>query len=193
MLGMIWAQGHDRAIGRGGGMAWHVPEDFAFFKAVTWGYPVIMGRKTWESFPEKFRPLPERQNIVITRNPNFQAPGAIVTDSFESAFAIALEHTSADPRNDSTDPLVWSIGGAHFYNELIDRADGVVVTDIDVAVPDADAYAPEIPADWELIAADPSRGWHKSRKGPSYRFSAYRPRGSKFPASVLHAAIEQNL
>ncbi|MDO5025532.1 MAG: dihydrofolate reductase [Trueperella sp.] len=194
MLGMIWAQGHDRAIGRDGGMAWHVPEDFAFFKAATLGHPVIMGRKTWESFPAQFRPLPGRQNIVITRNSDYAAPGALVTDSFDTALELALQYarTEATPGSlsNSADPLVWLIGGAHFYNALIDQADGVVVTDIDLAVPEADAFAPAIPPDWELIATDPSRGWHTSRKGPQYRFSVYRPRGSKFPASVLPAATE---
>ena len=74
-VGMIWAQTPDRVIGRDGTMPWHLPEDLAHFKEHTLGHPVIMGRRTWESFPERFRPLPGRTNIVITSSPGRVARG----------------------------------------------------------------------------------------------------------------------
>ena len=69
-LGLVWAQARGGVIGKDGGMPWHVPEDLAHFKAVTSGHPVIMGRRTWESFPARFRPLPGRRNIVVTGSPS---------------------------------------------------------------------------------------------------------------------------
>ena len=75
-LGLVWAQARGGVIGKDGGMPWHVPEDLAHFKAVTSGHPVIMGRRTWESFPARFRPLPGRRNIVVTASPSWAEPGA---------------------------------------------------------------------------------------------------------------------
>ncbi|WP_425280681.1 dihydrofolate reductase [Leucobacter insecticola] len=80
-LGMIWAQSRNGAIGRDGDMSWHLPEDLAHFKRVTLGAPVIMGRRTWESLPERFRPLPGRANIVVSRDPAYRADGATVVSS----------------------------------------------------------------------------------------------------------------
>ena len=76
MVGLIWAEAHGGVIGADGGMPWHVPEDLAHFKEVTLGAPVVMGRKTWDSLPERFRPLPGRDNIVITRQQDWAADGA---------------------------------------------------------------------------------------------------------------------
>lgn len=93
IVGMIWAQTNQGVIGADGGMPWHLPEDMAHFKRVTLGHPVVMGRRTWESFPDKFRPLPERTNIVVTRQPGWastpEASGAVVLDSLEEAIVEA--------------------------------------------------------------------------------------------------------
>ena len=75
-IGLIWAQARGGVIGKDGAMPWHLPEDLAHFKRTTLGCPVIMGRKTWDSLPPKFRPLPGRRNIVVTRNTQWQADGA---------------------------------------------------------------------------------------------------------------------
>ena len=75
-VGLIWAEARGGVIGAEGGMPWHVPEDLAHFKAVTLGAPVIMGRKTWDSLPERFRPLSGRENVVITRQQDWTADGA---------------------------------------------------------------------------------------------------------------------
>ncbi|VEI13817.1 dihydrofolate reductase [Trueperella bialowiezensis] len=178
MLGLIWAQGHDRAIGRDGAMAWHVPEDMAFFRTMTTGHPVIMGRKTWESLGEKYRPLPGRQNIVVTRNPGYFANGALLAPSVEEAYSLA--RMSAKAATGEDDPLVWVMGGGQIYAAALELADGVVVTDIDLEVPGADTFAPHIPFDWETVSSDPERGWHTSTNGTRYRMSVYRKKRSGF-------------
>ena len=86
-LGLVWAQARGGVIGKDGGMPWHVPEDLAHFKAVTSGHPVIMGRRTWESFPARFRPLPGRRNIVVTGSPSWAEPGAVRAESLDAALA----------------------------------------------------------------------------------------------------------
>jgi dihydrofolate reductase len=88
VLGLVWAQAHAGVIGRNGGMPWHVPEDLAHFKAVTLGAAVVMGRRTWESFPERFRPLPGRRNIVLTRDASWSADGAERATSLDDALAL---------------------------------------------------------------------------------------------------------
>ena len=88
-IGLIWAQARGRVIGKGGVMPWHLPEDLAHFKRVTLNHPVIMGRKTWDSIPPKFRPLPGRTNIVVTRQSDWQAEGALRADSLEGALTLA--------------------------------------------------------------------------------------------------------
>jgi dihydrofolate reductase len=101
VIGMIWAQTENGVIGRDGGIPWHVPEDMAHFRATTTGHPVIMGRRTWESFPEKFRPLPDRTNIVLSRS-GTDLPGAVVVDSLDAA----LEAAQAGPGAEE----IWIIG-----------------------------------------------------------------------------------
>ena len=93
-VNLIWAQacdkeGHDGAIGFEGGMPWHLPEDMRRFKELTVSHPVIMGRKTWESLSPKYRPLPNRDNIVVSRDPAYTAPGATVVDSLDDALDLA--------------------------------------------------------------------------------------------------------
>ena len=95
VIGMIWAQTEDGVIGRDGGIPWQVPEDMAHFKATTTGHPVIMGRRTWESFPPAFRPLPDRTNIVISSS-GVDLPGAVVVDSLDAAFEAAQGSPGAE-------------------------------------------------------------------------------------------------
>lgn len=102
-IALIYAVAANGVIGRNGSMPWHVPEDLAHFRALTSGCPVIMGRKTWDSLPERFRPLPGRRNIVITRQDGWQARGAEVAHSLEQALEVARS-TQAD--------TVWVMGGA---------------------------------------------------------------------------------
>lgn len=166
-VGMIWAEargvdaeGRERgAIGRGGDMPWHLPEDLAHFKRVTLGAPVIMGRRTWESLPERFRPLPGRENAIVTRDPGYIAEGATVVDSLEAAIAaVPGEHRA------------WIMGGGELYRAAMPRATELWVTRIDLDVPDADTFAPEIGDEWTL--ADPGEAL-TSKTGLGYRFERW--------------------
>ncbi|MBO3663348.1 dihydrofolate reductase [Microbacterium stercoris] len=161
----IWAQSASGAIGADGGMLWTLPEDMAFFKRATTGSPVVMGRRTWQSFPDRFRPLPDRPNIVITRDEGFEAPGAEVVHSLDRALARAAE----------LDDEVWVIGGAEIYRQAMPLLDELWVTRVDVDA-EGDAYAPEIDGSWHLDRSDPPEhgGWHTSRTGTRYRFEVLR-------------------
>ncbi len=160
-IGLVWAQARDGVIGAAGGMPWHVPEDLAHFKSVTMGMPVVMGRRTWESFPERFRPLPGRRNIVVTRNDDWSAPGAERAASLDDALALAADAET-----------VWVIGGGALFREVIGRADVLEVTDLDVSV-EGDTFAPAIGDEWGVVRRDPANGWHTSHSGIPYRFLGY--------------------
>lgn len=157
-VGLVWAQADDRVIGRSGIMPWHLPEDLRHFRRTTGGATVVMGRTTWLSLPERFRPLPGRRNIVLSRQVGFTAVGADVRDSLPAA----LEDTSPAER-------VWVIGGGQVYAAAMPLADLLVVTEIDAAV-DGDTRAPCIDATWQVTALDPQVGWHTSVTGLAYRF-----------------------
>lgn len=158
---LVWAQSRNGAIGRDGAMPWRLPEDLAHFKQVTQGAPVIMGRRTWESLPARFRPLPGRQNIVVTRDGAYQADGA--TTAPDPATALAVRH-----------PMVSVIGGAELYAATMPVATELVVTRIDIDVPDADTFAPEIGDEWRMVETTEPL---VSSTGLGYRFERYR-RGS---------------
>ncbi|HHY07876.1 MAG: dihydrofolate reductase [Lawsonella sp.] len=160
MLGMIWAQSQDGWIGRDGAMPWHVPEDLRHFKEVTLSHPVIMGRRTWDSLNPRFRPLPGRTNIVLTRSQDWAADGAVVVHSAEEALAAVADAESA-----------WVMGGSHIYDLFLPYADRCEVTELDIQVPDGDTPAPSLSElEWEQVSAEP---WHTSRSGIRYRFTAY--------------------
>ncbi|MCR2813393.1 dihydrofolate reductase [Microbacterium sp. zg.Y1090] len=158
-IGLVWAEARGGVIGADGGMPWHVPEDLAHFKAVTAGAPVIMGRRTWESFPPRFRPLPGRRNIVVTRDTAWADDGAERAGSLDAALWLADADAPA---------RVWVIGGSGLFREAIDRADLLEVTELDLEV-QGDTFAPDR-SSWPVAAADPGEGWHTSRTGIRYRF-----------------------
>ena len=166
-IGLIWAEAHDGVIGSGGTMPWHLPEDLAHFRAITGDSAVVMGRRTWESLPERFRPLPGRLNIVVTRRPDWQADGALSAHSLDEA--IAASGTDADA-------TIWVIGGAELYSSAIAHADRLEVTEIDLDV-DGDTFAPAIGEGWTAAARDPETGWYDSRTGLRYRFVRYERTG----------------
>jgi len=153
-VNLIWAEAADRVIGMDGALPWHLPEDMRRFKELTMGATVVMGRVTWESLPEKFRPLPGRRNIVITRQPSYEAAGAEVVSSLEAA----LERADGD---------VWVIGGASIYEQAMPFADRVVRTRIHVQV-EGDTRAPVLDSAWTMVARDPESGLHKSETGLDY-------------------------
>jgi dihydrofolate reductase len=159
-VALIWAQARDGVIGRDGELPWHLPEDLARFRALTRGCTVVMGRATWESLPERFRPLPGRRNIVLSRRPDFRADGAQVRGDLAEALA------------DVGDGTAWVIGGAQVYAAALPAADRLVVTEIDEPV-DGDAHAPQIDDGWRLTSRDPAEGWRTSASGLRYRFCEY--------------------
>ncbi|WP_234661489.1 dihydrofolate reductase [Agromyces marinus] len=162
-IGLIWAEARGGVIGAGGGMPWHVPEDLAHFKRTTAGSPVIMGRRTWDSLPPRFRPLPGRANIVVTRRADWHVDGAERAASVGEAIELANSHASA-----AADGRIWVIGGAEIFARTIGLADRLVVTELDVDV-DGDTFAPDR-SGWPVVSSDPVEGWHDSSSGIRYRF-----------------------
>ncbi|MCV7434354.1 dihydrofolate reductase [Mycolicibacterium bacteremicum] len=150
---LIWAQSLSGVIGRANGIPWRLPEDQARFKELTLGQTVVMGRLTWESLPAAVRPLPERRNIVVSRNPDYSADGAEVVPELPTAID------------------GWVIGGAQLYGQALASADRCEVTeiDIDLAREDEDAMAPVLDEAW-IGTAGP---WLTSSSGLRYRFSSY--------------------
>jgi dihydrofolate reductase len=152
-LHLIYARSRNNVIGVNGDLPWHLPEDLAHFKRTTLGQPVIMGRVTWESIPEKFRPLPGRTNVVVSRQPDFSAPGAQVVNSLQAALDLF-----------PADEVIWLIGGAQLYAQAMPLAQQLVVTEIDADYA-GDAYAPSInTAEWTEI----QRTTHTSAQGLGY-------------------------
>ncbi|HEX2809185.1 MAG TPA: dihydrofolate reductase [Kineosporiaceae bacterium] len=156
-VALIWAEAAGGVIGREGSLPWHLPEDLAHFRDTTRGATVLMGRRTWESLPPRFRPLPGRRNVVLTRDPGWSATGAEVAGSIPAALA-----ASADP--------VWVIGGEQVYRAALRYASRVVRTQVDRTV-SGDAYAPALDGGWRCVPSDPEDGWHTSRTGLRYRIT----------------------
>ena len=121
-------------IGRGNDLIWKIPNDQLRFKTLTLGHPVVMGRKTWESIPEKFRPLPGRANFVITRDGSYQAPGAVVATSLEDALKQAREAPGSEK--------IFIVGGGEIYKAALPLADRLYLTVIDKEV-EGDTFFPE--------------------------------------------------
>ena len=145
-VNLIWAEARDKegragAIGLNGGMPWHCAEDMKHFKELTVSHPVIMGRKTWESLGGKYRPLPNRDNIVVSHDPMYRAPGATVVTSLDDALDMARQEAIPDDGLDRSE--IWIIGGAQLFAKALPFADKAYVTDLAATV-DADSYAPDM-------------------------------------------------
>jgi dihydrofolate reductase len=155
-VGLIWAQSTSGVIGRAGGIPWQLPEDLIHFRALTMGHTVVMGRRTWESLPAKFRPLPGRKNVVLTHQTAFMADGAMVVRSLDEAL---------------TDPETWVVGGEQIYTLAMPRASRCEVTEINIDLPRAggDVVAPVLDETWVGTAGE----WETSRTGLRYRFHSY--------------------
>lgn len=135
-LCMIVARARNGVIGRDGDLPWRLRDDMAFFKRTTTGHPIIMGRKTWESFPK--RPLPNRLNIILTRNHEFEAAGARVYSSPDAAISVGRNEAIRKGLDE-----VFIIGGAQLYRQLLDQTDRIYLTEIDAEI-DGDAFFPEL-------------------------------------------------
>ncbi len=160
-LALIAAVARNGAIGRGNDLLWKEPVDQKHFVATTRGHAVIMGRRTWESLPPRFRPLPGRRNIVVTHNAAFDAPGAETVSSLDAAL-----------RSVSGEALAFVIGGAQLYAQALPRADELVLTEIDADL-GGDVHFPA----WDRQAfVEASREAHVGADGTRFAFVTYRRR-----------------
>ena len=160
LLTLIAAVASNGVIGIANRLPWHLPADLKQFKQLTTGHTVIMGRKTWESLPEKFRPLPGRRNIVVTRNGEYRAEGATVAASLPAAVAAAQSGEA------------FVIGGAELYAAALPLADRLQLTEIAAAF-DGDTHFPVIdPAHWREAARETGQ----DETGLGYAFVTYQRR-----------------
>ncbi|BCN39943.1 dihydrofolate reductase [Alicycliphilus denitrificans] len=160
-LNLIYARAANGVIGKDGAMPWHLPEDLAHFKRLTQGHPVIMGRKTWDSLPVRFRPLPGRANIVVTRQADWNEIGAQRASSLREALSMA----------EQTDSEAWIIGGAQIYAQALPLASRIEVTEIGRDF-DGDAHAPQLGPEWQEVA----RSRHVGSGGLPFSFVTYERR-----------------
>ena len=159
-LALIAALDRNNAIGRKGGLLWRERDDQKNFRRVTMGSPVIMGRKTWDSLPERFRPLPGRRNVVVTRSANWQAAGAERASSVDEALALVADAAK-----------VFVIGGGELYAAALSRADELVLAEIDTAFADADTFFPSFDRASFIETAREAR---TAADGTRYAFVTYR-------------------
>ena len=160
-INLIYARSRNGVIGRPNGMPWHLPEDMAHFKRLTAGCPVVMGRKTWDSLPPKFRPLPGRPNLVVTRQAGWHAAGATPASGLEQALSACAAMSPAVS-------VVWVIGGAQLYAQALPVAHRVVVTELEQDF-DGDTFAPHLDAGW----VESTRQQHTSSNGMRYAWVTY--------------------
>ncbi|TCP43456.1 dihydrofolate reductase [Tamaricihabitans halophyticus] len=157
MIGLVWAQSANGVIGRDGTMPWHLPEDLKHFRSLTAGSTVLMGRRTWESLPARFRPLPGRRNLVLSRTPQEGA------ETFPE-LSQALDSASGD---------VWVMGGAAVYRAALPLADRIVVTEIRELF-DGDTTAPDVGR-----APDSVGVWQESSTGLHFRILTWQQRSER--------------
>ncbi len=152
-VSIIAAMGKNRELGFGNKLPWHLPDDLKRFKALTRDHAVIMGRKTFESIG---KPLPERKNIIVTRDPGYVVAGAIVTHSIEEAIKEAGD-----------DSEIFVIGGAEIYRLALPRANKMYLTFVEAEL-QADVYFPEFDgAEWNVVREEP----HEANEKHKYRFT----------------------
>ena len=157
-LSLVAAIARNGAIGRSGTIPWRIPEDVRRFKELTTGHAVVMGRRTWDSLPQRFRPLPGRRNVVVTRQTNWSADGADRAGSLEDALDL-LDVT----------PQVYVIGGAELYAAALPLADELLLTEIDADVEGDTFFPPFDRGDFEEVAREP----HVSEDGVPFSFVTY--------------------
>lgn len=155
---MIWAEARGGVIGADGGIPWRVPGEQKIFKDRTMGSTVVMGRATWDSLPERVRPLPGRTNVVLTRQPGWSTEGATVASSVEELLEGHQDF--------------WVIGGQSVYVALLPHARHIVRTRIDLDVT-GDTFAPSLGPQWRVTAAG---DWQTADNGVRYLVEDLEPR-----------------
>jgi dihydrofolate reductase len=143
-ISFVVAVAENQAIGKNKGLLWHLPKDMEFFKKTTYGHHVLMGRKSYESIPEQFRPLKGRVNIIVTRQQNFTAEGCRIVSSAEEGIQFA---------KDNGEDELMILGGGEIYKQLLDRADRIYLTRVHHSFPDADTFFPELTEnEWRVVS-----------------------------------------
>lgn len=157
VISLIAAVSKNGVIGKDNDLPWSLPDDMKYFMQTTSRHHVIMGRKNYESIPEKFRPLPNRTNIVVTHQRDYQAPGCVVVHSIDSALAVARQ---------GDDEEIFIIGGAGIFSQSLEVTQRMYLTEID-AVVDGDIFFPEYdPSDW----IETSRRHHPTDERHAFSF-----------------------
>ena len=155
MITIIAAASENNALGKDNDLVWHLPDDFKRFKELTSGNYILMGRKTYESFP---KPLPNRKHLIITRQDNYQVPeNCFVFDSIQSCFDEVLEFSDKD---------IWIIGGGEIYKQSMGIADRIELTRVHAEF-EADTFFPEIGEEWKLVKEE----YHTSDEKHKYDFT----------------------
>jgi dihydrofolate reductase len=143
IISFVVAMDRKQLIGKGDGLPWRLPDEIRRFKEITMGHPVLMGRKTYETIPQKFRPLPGRTNIVLTRQADYDAPGCVLVHSIEEAL------TAVSP-----DQELMVIGGSLLFNALMPIVDRLYLTEIDAEY-EGDVYFPDLDrSQWREVARE---------------------------------------
>lgn len=154
-LTLIAAVARNGVIGNGNAIPWHVPADFKHFSATTKGNVVVMGSKTWHSLPDRFRPLPHRENVVVSSR---EIPRTQKTANATTRFLPTLERACETARLIAGPKPIFIIGGASIYEQTIDRADRLLISSIPLE-PEGDTFFPEIGAEWHLVASTEMDGF----------------------------------
>lgn|SRR5690554_4954338 len=142
-ISLIAAIALNNAIGKNNDLLWHLPNDFKHFKNTTSGHFILMGRKTFESFPN---PLPNRTHLIITRQKNYSVP--------ENCFAFTSVNDALQFAQQQNQEIVYVIGGGEIYKQTISLANELVITQVNAAFEDADAFFPIISEEWNLISEE---------------------------------------
>ncbi|MGY1603823.1 dihydrofolate reductase [Geodermatophilus sp. SYSU D00815] len=170
---LVWAQGSGGVIGADGALPWHLPEDLKLFRALTVGSTVVMGRRTWESLPPRFRPLPGRRNVVLSTTLD-AAAGAEVATSVADVLAGHDE--------------LWVIGGGAVYEAFLPHATEAVVTEVAGRF-DGDTWAPRLDEGWAPALRVPADGRLASASGLEFSVSWWRRAGAGAPSGPVPAAL----
>jgi dihydrofolate reductase len=156
-VSLIAAVAQNRVIGKNNDLPWHLPDDMKYFMQTTKGHHCIMGRRNYESIPEKFRPLPNRTNIVVTRQPRYHAPGCLIVHSIDEGLTIARENG---------EPEAFIIGGSEIYQSAMTLADRLYLTEIQAEIQGDTYFPPFLKENWMEV----SRKHHNTDERHAYPF-----------------------
>lgn len=155
-ISLVAAIAQNNAIGKDNDLLWHLPADFKHFKTTTSGHFILMGRKTFESFP---KPLPNRTHLIITRQKDYPVA--------ENCFAFTSVNEALQFAEKQNQEIVYVIGGGEIYKQTIETANELIITHLNTTFEDADAFFPEITSDWNIISEE----FHKSDEKNIYDFT----------------------